>query len=177
MIANMTSYFISQRMQREQVYEALAHQDGVHLPAPEHETRQVRGRVADAMRPLPELPTPAHTAAEARALAMAAKLDFVPVVSRGVLLGVVAVAKLEEMIAAGQPDVTMEASGLLTDGSDGPSFAHLHADHSLSRALDRIGSAGTRSLPVVSRTDARRLEGIAYAADLLKSLGLKETTR
>ena len=32
MIANMISYFISSRLQEEPIYEALMHQDGIHLP-------------------------------------------------------------------------------------------------------------------------------------------------
>src|SRR5262249_4622236 len=33
MIANLISYFISSRLQEEPIYEALQHQDGIHLPA------------------------------------------------------------------------------------------------------------------------------------------------
>ena len=32
MISNLIAFFISQRLQKEPIYEALAHQDGVHLP-------------------------------------------------------------------------------------------------------------------------------------------------
>src|SRR5437660_10472199 len=32
MIANLVSYAISSRLQEEPIYEALQHQDGVHLP-------------------------------------------------------------------------------------------------------------------------------------------------
>ena len=37
MIANLTSLFISSRFQKQPIYEALAHQDGIHLPS--HSTR------------------------------------------------------------------------------------------------------------------------------------------
>jgi chloride channel protein, CIC family len=33
MIANLMSYFISSRLQEEPIYEALQHQDGIHLPS------------------------------------------------------------------------------------------------------------------------------------------------
>ena len=33
MISNLIAYFISQKLQPEPIYEALAHQDGVHLPS------------------------------------------------------------------------------------------------------------------------------------------------
>src|SRR5215467_12183135 len=32
MIANLISYFLSSRLQEEPIYEALQHQDGIHLP-------------------------------------------------------------------------------------------------------------------------------------------------
>ena len=32
MISNLISYFISSRLQAEPIYEALQHQDGIHLP-------------------------------------------------------------------------------------------------------------------------------------------------
>jgi CIC family chloride channel protein len=32
MISNLVSLFISSRLQREPIYEVLAHQDGIHLP-------------------------------------------------------------------------------------------------------------------------------------------------
>ncbi|MFY9855924.1 MAG: chloride channel protein, partial [Terracidiphilus sp.] len=40
MIANLTSLFISRRLQKQPIYEALAHQDGIHLPTPDtlHQT-------------------------------------------------------------------------------------------------------------------------------------------
>src|SRR5438876_440352 len=33
MVANLIAFFISQKLQREPIYEALAHQDGLHLPS------------------------------------------------------------------------------------------------------------------------------------------------
>ena len=50
MIANLTSLFISSRFQKQPIYEALAHQDGIHLPS--HSTREEVSRrtVAQVMR-------------------------------------------------------------------------------------------------------------------------------
>ena len=33
MIANLISFYISYRLQEEPIYEALQHQDGIHLPS------------------------------------------------------------------------------------------------------------------------------------------------
>jgi CBS domain-containing protein len=52
-----------------------------------------------------------------------------------------------------------------------PEFPHLHADQSLSVALERMGAAGVDALPVVSRADVHRLEGIVAVQDVLKFYG------
>src|SRR5207302_8670285 len=50
MISDLVSFFISARLQPNPIYEALAHQDGIHLP--KAESRQGKRRqVNDAMRP------------------------------------------------------------------------------------------------------------------------------
>jgi chloride channel protein, CIC family len=43
MISNLVSLFISSRLQPDPIYEALAYQDGIHLPSAA--TRQQRGDV------------------------------------------------------------------------------------------------------------------------------------
>jgi len=53
MIANLTSFFISSRFQKQPIYDALAHQDGIHLPS--HRTRNEPNRrtVLQIMRKTP----------------------------------------------------------------------------------------------------------------------------
>ena len=51
MISNMVSFFISSRMQRQPIYEALAIQDGIHLPSAETRLRDGQRLVVQAMRP------------------------------------------------------------------------------------------------------------------------------
>jgi H+/Cl- antiporter ClcA len=59
MIANLTSLFISRRFQKQPIYEALAHQDGIHLPSPAtlHQTRpsSIRGRSFSCFLPCSSL--------------------------------------------------------------------------------------------------------------------------
>jgi CBS domain-containing protein len=50
-------------------------------------------------------------------------------------------------------------------------FPHLHADQSLAVALERMGAAGLDALPVVSRADVHKLEGIVALQDVLKFYG------
>src|SRR5262249_40736223 len=51
MISNLVSYYVSHKLQRTPIYEALAQQTGIHLPS--HSTRQIVAhyRVSAAMRP------------------------------------------------------------------------------------------------------------------------------
>src|SRR5204863_4019801 len=51
-------------------------------------------------------------------------------------------------------------------------FPHVHSDHTLDVVLHRMGSAGMKVLPVVSRSDVRRLEGIITLNDVLRVYGL-----
>ncbi len=58
MISNLIAYFISYRLQREPIYEALAHQDGVHLPTAEGRGNYGKVRVGQTMRPVTVILTP-----------------------------------------------------------------------------------------------------------------------
>ncbi len=51
-------------------------------------------------------------------------------------------------------------------------FPHLHADQSLHLALERMGRAGLDLLPVVSRADLHKLEGVVALRDVLDSYGI-----
>ena len=56
----------------------------------------------------------------------------------------------------------------------GQEFPHLHSDHALAVALERMGAAGVDALPVVSRADVHKLEGIVALQDVLKFYGFAE---
>ena len=65
MIANLVSLFLASRLQPEPIYEALAVQDGIHLPSAEARQRQGVGRVGRLMRPSGETLGSEITVAEA----------------------------------------------------------------------------------------------------------------
>jgi CBS domain-containing protein len=48
---------------------------------------------------------------------------------------------------------------------------HVHPDHSLSLALERMGASGLNVLPVVSRANVRQLVGIVALNDILSTFG------
>ena len=163
MISNLIAYYISHRLQPEPIYEALAHQDGIHLPTTDARLQSARAIVDSVMRDAAEafsVNTPVDTAV---ARMKSESLDAWPVVDERGLIGMV---RLEEMenAAAGQRISDVFATG--------PALKHLHPDDSLHLALERLGSSGLRVIPVVSRADERELLGIAVVDDIFAAYGV-----
>jgi chloride channel protein, CIC family len=59
----------------------------------------------------------------------------------------------------------------LTRLVSGDQFPHLHVDQPLSLALERMGATHLELLPVVSRADVHRLEGVVTLQDVLRFYG------
>jgi hypothetical protein len=59
----------------------------------------------------------------------------------------------------------------------GDEFPHLHVDHPLSLALERMGATHLELLPVVSRADVHRLEGVVILQDVLHFYGFSGATK
>jgi len=55
MISNLIAFFISQKLQPEPIYEALEHQDGIHLPTAQSRAQAGKIQVQHAMRAAPAL--------------------------------------------------------------------------------------------------------------------------
>jgi CBS domain-containing protein len=51
-------------------------------------------------------------------------------------------------------------------------FPHLHSDHDLGLALERMGAARTNVLPVVNRARLNELIGIVTLDDVLRAYGV-----
>jgi CIC family chloride channel protein len=51
-------------------------------------------------------------------------------------------------------------------------FPHVHADHALHLALERMSAAHLDLLPVVSRADVHKLEGVVALRDVLDAYGM-----
>jgi CIC family chloride channel protein len=173
MISNLIAYFISSRLQPQAIYEALAHQDGVHLPTAEIRARAGKGQVSQAMRPAPALAADADIGTAMSRL-HDASLDAWPVSDDHGLLGMIGKPELEEALSNDPPatkvsDVLKETSGNHLSALELP---HVHPDHSLSLALERMGSSGLHVLPVVSRADIRQLLGVVALDDILAAYGV-----
>jgi CIC family chloride channel protein len=165
MISNLVSFFISSRLQPQPIYEELAYQDGIHLPTAESRISSGQRRVFQAMRPATEFLRVEMTIQEAFDKGRASALRALPVNNDKGVAGMVTLASLEKAAADGPPTAT------LMDLIVSEEFPHLHADQSLTVALERMGAAGVDALPVVSRADVHKLEGIVALQDVLKLYG------
>jgi CIC family chloride channel protein len=161
MIANLISFFVSYRLQREPIYEALAQQEGVHLPAEGSREHLGRLHVSDILEPGSAIPA-AATLAEVREWVRDSPLNAWPVVNDGRLMGVL----LRVQVADGETDGT--AGGLVA--SDYP---HVHPDHPLSLALEKMGQHHVDALPVVSRADLGQLLGVVTLPAVLDAYGVR----
>lgn len=168
MIANLVSFYISRRLQREPIYEALALQDGIHLPAAESRAASVRFRISHAMR----APTEVFRSQEqiAQVLERARKSEFHawPVADDRGVVGVVSLAVLERAESEGAGERPL---GQVVDRKP---FPHVHEDQPLELALQRLGQSGWDVIPVVSRANVRELIGIVTLGDILKRYGVGE---
>ncbi len=165
MIANLVSLFISSRLQREPIYEALAVQDGIHLPTAESRHRRDERQITRIMRAAPESLPAEMTIEEALQKIGPSESRTWLVTDRRGVVGVVNRPTLERERAEG-------AAKHLEELVAGPVFPHVHADQGLDLALERMGANHIDILPVVSRADVHKLEGVVTLHDVLDSYGV-----
>ena len=173
MISNLIAFFISHKLQREPIYEALAHQDGLHLPSGPFRTDTALW-VTSAIRTPPEPFTLEMKVDEARKLAKGSDLESWPVVDDDGLLGMVRVSDVIDATTGSQRPVTiatiLKRARPATHNST--IIPHLHSDQPLGLALARMGDTGHNVLPVVSRANARTIIGVVTLADVLHAYGV-----
>ena len=165
MISNLVSFFISSRLQPEPIYEVLAYQDGIHLPTVASRAGVTRRRVVQAMRPATEILEASMTPAAALEKIAGSELHAWPVQGQAGILGVLSLKDLQSAATDGNSAHNLKE--LITQEE----FPHLHSDQSLAVALERMGAASLDCLPVVSRADVHKLEGIVTLQDVLKFYG------
>jgi CIC family chloride channel protein len=175
MISNMIAFFISQKLQRQPIYEALAAQEGVHLPNAHSRSETERTEVRQAMRREPEVFSPDLLIAEAMQKMKEGAFNGWPVADADGLLGMIRTGELEE--AEDEGASYGKIAELLPEGppSGDPTaeeFPHVHPDHTLSLALERMGATGLNVLPVVSRANIRQLIGVIALDDILNAYGV-----
>jgi chloride channel protein, CIC family len=167
MISNLVSYFIASRLQREPIYEELARQDGIHLPTAAVRKLEEKRRVSQVVRQPAELLRADMTVSEALEHVQESHLEAWPVLGQPGVIGIVSLSQLRETAADGAA-----AAKRLEELVDPQNFPHLHPDHSLNTALDRMGATQLEALPVVSRANVHQLEGIVTLPDVLRLYGV-----
>ena len=165
MIANLVSLFISSRLQRQPIYEALAVQDGIHLPTAETRHRHGQRQVTRITHAATQLLPSEITVEEALERVRSSEFRTWLVTDRRGVIGVINLTTLEREAAEGAAKQLAEiVSGLV--------FPHVHPDQGLDLALERMGANQIEILPVVSRADMHKLEGIVTLRDVLDSYGV-----
>jgi CIC family chloride channel protein len=166
MIANLTSLFISRRFQKQPIYEALAHQDGIHLPSPAtlHGTSQ--RTVGQVMQAAPEVLSARMTVKEAMERARISHTRVWPVVEDESFLGMLTIEALERAFAGREDELTLQ------DLTEALQHEHVHMDHALYLALERMSAYHLDVLPVIHRADTHKLLGVVSLKDVLDSYGV-----
>src|SRR5438874_523792 len=166
MISNLVSFFISSRFQKQPIYEVLAQQDGIHLPTAETRQQGVQRQVVHAMRDATEVLNAEMTVQEALEKSRSSKLRAWPVCEERGVIGVISVQKLKRLNNDGL------GSSRLSEFAVADNFPHVHSDHPLHLALDRMGASQLDLLPVVSRANVHQLRGVVTLEDILAQYGV-----
>jgi CIC family chloride channel protein len=168
MIANMVSLFVASLLQHEPIYEALAVQDGIHLPSARTRLHLDQRTVAEIMKGPGLLLESEISVREALGRIRASGHRTALVTDQRGVIGIVTQSQLEV-------EVDEDSARLLDDLMVGPVFPHMHADQGLDLALERMGSNQIDILPVVSRANVHELAGIVTLQDVLTAYGVSHS--
>ena len=166
MISNLVSFFISSRFQKQPIYEVLAHQDGIHLPRAETRQQEGQRQVVRAMRDATEVLSAEMTVQEALEKSNSSEFHAWPVCDQRGVIGVISLQSLQQANSDGL------AHKRLSEFAEAGHFPHVHPDHPLHAALDRMGANQLDLLPVVSRANVHHLEGVVTLPDVLALYGV-----
>src|SRR5271157_1012492 len=128
MISNLVSLFIASRLQRQPIYEALAVQDGIHLPGAETRQRHGRRQVIRVMQTPRQLLPAEITVREALERVRSSEFRTCLVTDRRGVVGVINLPTLEREMAEG-------AAKQLGEIVNGLVFPHVHPDQGIDLAL------------------------------------------
>ena len=159
-VANTFAYVISRTFQPTPIFDLLTRQDGLDLPSMEEIREQRVLRVEDAMQPPPFLVLDAEESvqrAEVQSQNFPAAHLLVRLSPDGWKL--VSASELQTMVREGEGEMSLRSVLTL------PQVPHLHPDHRLERALRYVDRWPL--LPVVSRANYRKLEGVISKQDVL----------
>ena len=159
-LANSVAYFISRSLQPIPIFDVLTRQDGLDLPSLEEQREETVLRVEDAMRPPP---TPVLDSQEPvgeanQSIQQSPAKNFLVRLSPSGWTSV-HVDMLKRLSSEGKSEMSL-GSALPTER-----LPYLHPDLPLEMALRYVYE--TPLVPVVSRADFRKLEGVISSEDVL----------
>jgi CIC family chloride channel protein len=152
MIANMISFLISRQYQTVPLYRALLQQDHVHLPELGRRLATGTWRAKDVMQTDFKLLAPAMSVEEADKATAANHAKSFLVGEGDLYMGLIRREQLKQALSKGLGSTPI--SSFITSNQ-----THVHPDHGLDLVLERLGKSPD-ILPVVSRNDVRRIEGV-----------------
>src|SRR5213080_3680293 len=132
MISNLVSFFISSRLQPKPIYDELALQDGIHLPRAEARQQEGQRQVNQAMREATEILSAEMTIQEALEQAKSSEFRAWPVSDERGVFGVISLRSIQKAAEEGG------ATRTLLEFVDKGGFPHVHVDHPLHVALERM---------------------------------------
>ncbi len=160
-VANTFAYVISRRLQPTAIFDVLTRQDGLDLPSMEEQREEGILRVEDAMRPGTDVVFDAgQSLGQALQQATERKLDAVLVQLENSRWGALTRDELEKAVKDGK------GAQALSSVLAGRQVPFLHPDHALDTALRYVDRWPL--VPVVSRANFKKLEGIVSQRDVLQ---------
>jgi CIC family chloride channel protein len=159
MVANMLSFVISKRYQPVPIYHALLHQDGIHLPSVGMQSVMAGRTARHVMRSGASFIAPHVSLDDAWRQTRERAEPAYLVGTSDRLLGVITREELERW------HTSQNAQDPIASVVE-REFVHVHPDHPLDVVLDRL-SETSGLLPVVSRTDVTRVEGVVTADSIV----------
>ncbi|MBC7789425.1 MAG: chloride channel protein [Anaerolineae bacterium] len=155
MIANLVSFTISRKLQAVTVYDALALQDGIHLPRPARE-RHSGTTISEVMEPNVCVLKPDTVVGDIPSDAP----GFVILIADG---EAAAFERDELLRMIRESDPTQPVAMLLDMEA---SYPHVHQDQMLEDALERLEDAELEAIAVLDRSDVRRVTGMVTLTDV-----------
>jgi CIC family chloride channel protein len=161
MLATVISTFLAERIYRESIYTLKLSRRGVHLE---------RGRLVDIMQAVrvdevmttevDTVPTTITLPALARAFERTHHHGFPVLAPDGDLYGIVSIQDLERAMSGGDVD-RLTAGDIATTN-----LITVYPDEPMSIAIERMAPRDLSRLPVVARSNPRRLLGLIRRGDL-----------
>ena len=160
-VANTFAYVISRSLQPVPIFDMLTRQDGLDLPSMEEQREQSVLRVEDAMRALSDPVLDADQPLRSVCQQInGAKGEDLLVRMHPEGFNVIAAGELRKLVDQGKEDL------ILSSVLPATRVPYLHPDHSLDMALRYVHRWPL--LPVVSRANISKLEGVISKRDVLQ---------